>query len=424
MGLLDRIKSGWNAFKGMEQRLDQPYSYGIGYGSRPDRTRLHFQNERSLVGAIYSRIAVDVAGINFSHVRLDDNGRFKEPMDSGLNDCLTLEANIDQTPTAFKIDAVLSLCDKGHIAIVPVDTSYNPLSTGGYDIYTMRVGEVVQWYPRHVDILLWNDRLGEKKVIRGVPKDMVAIVENPLGSIMNEPNSTLQRLIRKLNILDAIDEQAGSGKLDIIIQLPYMVRNETKRQQALDRKHDLEEQLQDSKYGIGYIDATERITQLNRPAENNLLATITYLTNMLYGQLGITEEILLGTADEQAMLNYYNRTVEPIVRAITEEMHRKFLTKTARRQKQAVIYFRDPFKLVPVSMIAEISDKFTRNEIATANEIRGLVGWKPVADPKADQLRNANLSEPANQLEEEKDALPKDENKQIEEKEGVRQDEA
>ena len=391
----DRLMHAWNAFT----NKDPTYlmrSQGLGYGSsnRPYRQRFTRGNEKSIVNAIYNRIAMDVAAITINHVRLDDNGRFKEAIDSKLNSCLTLNANIDQTGRAFIQDVVMSMLDEGVVAIVPVDTTLNPELTSGYDIESMRVGRIVEWYPRHVKINLYNDRVGEKQDIT-LPKDVVAIVENPFYSVMNESNSTLQRLIRKLNLLDVVDEQSSSGKLDLIIQLPYVVKTPARRQQAEERRKMIEDQLADSKYGIAYADGTERITQLNRSVENNLLKTVEYLTNMLYGQLGISEAVMNGTADEKETLNYNNRTIEPIVSAIVDAMKWKFLTSTARTQKQSIMFFRDPFKLVPVENVAEIADKFTRNEIMTSNEFRQVIGMKPSDDPKADELRNANISEPA-----------------------------
>lgn len=392
MALVDRIRRGWNAFTNLKEPV--PFeNYGATYSSiMSDRTRPRFVNESSIVGSIYTRIAIDVSDAEFWHVRTDENGRFENDMESGLNECLTKRANIDQAARAFRLDMALTLCDKGVIAIVPVDTSTDPTKSNSFDIHSLRVGEILEWYPRHVKVRVYNDRNGKKEELI-LPKASIGIVENPLASIMNAPNSMLKRLIRKLHLLDAIDEQSGSGKLDIIIQLPYTIRSESRKQQAEERRKNIEYQLRDSKYGIAYADATERITQLNRPAENNLLNQITYLTNNLYSQLGLSEEVLNGTADEQTMLNYYTRTVEPIVEAIGQEMNTKFLTKTARSQRQKIMFHRDPFKLVPVNQIAEIADKFTRNEILTSNEIRGMIGYKPVKDEKADQLINSNLSQ-------------------------------
>lgn len=393
MGLLDRLAHAWNAFKQLEEpNYRAPTYVNLGYSStqRPDRMYFTRGNERSIVTAIYNRIAIDVASIDIKHVRVDENERYIENINSGLNNCITLEANKDQTARAFIQDIAQSLFDEGCIALVPVDTDVDP-ELQSFDVITVRVGKITQWYPNDVRIEVYNDRIGYKQEIL-MPKSKVAIIENPLYSIMNSPNSTLQRLIRKLNILDAIDEQSGSGKLDLIIQLPYIVKTDTRRQQAEKRRKDIEEQLSGSKYGIAYTDGTEKITQLNRPVDNNMLNQITYLTSMLYSQLGITDTILNGTADEKTMLNYMNRTVKPIVGAIVDELNRKFLTKTARSQKQRIMYFLDPFSLVPVTNLAEIADKFTRNEIMSSNEIRQIVGLKPVSDPKADELRNKNLN--------------------------------
>lgn len=378
---------------------------GMGYSYRPDRPRLSRGNERSIINSVFNRIAIDVAAIDIKHVRLDKNDSYVETIEDGLNNCLTMEANIDQTGRAFIQDIVMSMLDEGVVAAVPIETSENPNLTDSYDIYTMRTAKIVDWRPQHVKLRLYNDRTGRKEEIV-LPKRRVAIMENPLYSIVNEPNSTLQRLIRKLNLLDAIDEQSGSGKLDLIIQLPYVVKSETRKKQAEDRKRSIEDQLVNSKYGIAYTDGTERITQLNRPVENNLMKQIEYLTSMLYSQLGITKEIMDGTADEKTMLNYNNRTIEPFLSTIVEEYRRKFLTKTARTQHQSIKFFREPFKLVPVSELAEIADKFTRNEIMTSNEVRQTIGMKPSNDPKADELRNKNLSEPAsNEKNEEPDFI-------------------
>lgn len=391
----DRLKNAWNAF----MNRDPPYEYrdiGMVSNYRPDRIRLTRGNERSMVTAIYNRIAVDCAQITIEQARLDKNGRYIESVKSGLNYCLKTEANVDQTGRALIQDIVMSMFDEGCIAIVPVDTTYNPYLTDAYDIRTLRVGKIVQWHPNHVRVRVYNERTGFYEEVT-LLKSMVSIVENPLYSIMNEPNSTLQRLIRKLNLLDVIDEQSGSGKLDLIIQLPYIVKTEARRLQAEERRKNIEMQLANSKYGIAYTDSTEHITQLNRSVDNNLMNQIEYLTNMLYSQLGITKEILEGTASEQVMLNYYNRTIEPIVSAIVLEMNRKFLTKTARSQGQSIVFFRDPFKLVPINQIADVADKFTRNEIMSSNEIRQIVGMKPVDDAKADELRNKNLNAQENQ---------------------------
>lgn len=392
LSLSSRFKNAWNAFRNRAPTM-MSQNIGSGYSYRPDRFRLTRGNERSIVTSVYNRIALDVAAINIQHVQLDDEGRFLNVIKSGLNECLSLEANLDQTGRAFIQDVVMSMMDEGCVAIIPVDTDDDPDDTKGYQILSMRVGRIRDWYPRHVRVEVYNENTGRKQEIV-VPKDTVSIVENPLYAVINEPNSTMQRLIRKLNLLDAVDEQSSSGKLDLIIQLPYVIKSEARRQQAEKRRKDIEQQLSGSKYGIAYTDGTERITQLNRSLENNLMKQIEYLTSMLYSQLGITQSILDGTADEKTMLNYYNRTIEPIISAIVDEMKRKFLTKTARAQNKSIMFFRDPFKLVPVADLAEISDKFTRNEIATSNEIRQVIGWKPSADPKADELRNSNLSEP------------------------------
>ena len=391
MGFMDRIQRGWNAFRNRDPTTEYRDT-GLGYAYRPDRVRFTRGNERSIVTSVYNRIALDVAAINIQHVQLDDNNRFTNVVESGLNSCLNLEANIDQTGRAFVQDIVMSMFDEGCVAVVPVDTTQDPEITDSYDILSMRTGKILEWKPRHVKVRVYNDRTGMKEDIL-LPKKQVAIIENPLYAVINEPNSTMQRLIRKLCLLDAVDEQSSSGKLDLIIQLPYVVKTEARRQQANDRRKQIEEQLTGSKYGIAYTDGTERITQLNRPVENNLMKQIEYLTSMLYSQLGITQAILDGTADDKTMLNYYSRTIEPIISAIVDEMKRKFLTKTARSQKKSIMFFRDPFKLVPVNDIAEIADKFTRNEILSSNEIRQIVGIMPSKDPKADELRNKNLSE-------------------------------
>ena len=393
MGLKNRLQHAWNAFA----NKDPTYSSGYGsYSYRPDRPRFSRGNERSIVTAVLNKISMDCAAINIEHVRLDDNNRFVEVMNTGLNKCLTLEAKLDQTGRAFIQDAVMALMDEGCIVIVPVETTLNPNISGGFDITNMRVGKVLEWYPDKVSIRVYNEKTGQKQDIV-MPKNTVSIVENPLYAVMNEPNSTMQRLIRKLNILDAIDEQSGSGKLDLIIQLPYLVRSQQRRQQAEERRKAIEDQLSNSKYGVAYTDGTEHVTQLNRSVENNLMSQIEYLTSMLYSQLGITQSVMDGTADDKTMLNYYNRTIEPILSAIVDEMKRKFLTKTARSQKQSIVFFRDPFRLVPVADLAEIADKMTRNEIMSSNEIRQIVGMKPSDDPKADELRNKNLSEPTSE---------------------------
>ena len=387
-----RLKHAWNAFT----NRDPTYIYqsvGSGYSLRPDRPRLSRGKERSIVTSIFNRIALDVSGVNIKHCRLDENGRYISDMDSGLNNCLNLEANIDQTGRAFIQDVVMSMLDEGCVAIVPVDTTFNPKNTNSYEIITMRTGKIVEWYPSHVKVRIYNDRIGEKEDVL-LPKKQVAIIENPLYAVVNEPNSTMQRIINKLRLLDVTDEQTASGKLDLIIQLPYVIKTEARREQAEKRRKDIESQLAEGKYGIAYTDGTERITQLNRSVENNLMKQIEYLTNMVYSQLGITQTVMDGTADEKTMLNYNNRTIEPIISAIVDEMKRKFLTKTARSQHQTICFFKDPFKLVPVNDIAEIADKFTRNEIMTSNEIRQIIGMKPSNDPKADQLLNSNISQP------------------------------
>lgn len=393
MGFGERLQHAWNAFFNRDPTYVIRSDTGMSYPYRPDRPRLTGGNERSIITSVYNRIALDVAAITIQHCVLDDNNRYVKTVNSKLNSCLNLEANIDQTGRAYIQDIAVSLLDEGCVAVVPVDTTFDPEVTGSYDIETMRTGKIIDWYPKHVKIRVYNDNTGRKEDII-LPKSSVGIIENPFYAVMNEPNSTLQRLKRKLNLLDAIDEQSGSGKLDLIIQLPYLIKTEARRQQAESRRKDIEMQLAGSKYGIAYTDGTEKITQLNRPVDNNLMKQIEYLTSMLYSQLGITQSILDGTADEKTMLNYTNRTVEPIVSAIVDEFKRKFLTKTARTQKQSIMFFRDPFRLVPVNDIAEIADKFTRNEIMTSNEIRQAVGLKPSDDPKADQLVNSNISQP------------------------------
>lgn len=392
MSFGSRLKHAWNAFTGNIQMNYR--DLGMSYSYRADRPRMSRGNERSIVTSVYNRIALDVAALNVQHVRLDENGRFLSVIDDGLNNCLTLEANVDQTARSFIQDVVISMFDEGSVAIVPVDATTDPNVSGSYDIQSLRVGQILDWYPQYIRTRVYNEQTGRKEDIV-VPKSAVAIIENPLYAVINEPNSTMQRLIRKLNLLDVIDEQSGSGKLDLIIQLPYVIKTEARRQQAENRRKDIESQLSGSKYGIAYTDGTEHITQLNRSVNNNLMSQIEYLTSMLYSQLGITQSILDGTADEKTMLNYNNRTIEPIISAIVDEMKRKFLTKTARSQRQSISFFRDPFKLVPVNEIAEIADKFTRNEIMTSNEIRQVVGMKPSDDPRADELRNKNLSEPS-----------------------------
>lgn len=389
MGIFDVLRHSWDVFRNRE-----PTYYNIGSSStyRPDRIRTFIRNEQSIVTSIYTRIALDVASINIRHCRVDENGRFKEYVNSGLDSCLNLEANIDQTGRAFKQDIVESMFDEGVVAIVPVDTTMDPTKTGSYDIQTMRTGKILEWYPEHVKVQLYNQKTGYREELI-LSKRIVGIIENPMYSIINEPNSTMQRLIRKLTLLDRVDETTSSGKLDMIIQLPYVIKSDSRRKEAEKRKKDIEEQLK-GPYGIAYVDGTEKIIQLNRPVENNLMKQVEYLRNELYSQLGITQEVLNGTADEQTMLNYNSRTIEPIVSAITDEMTRKFLTKTARSQSQTIMFFRDPFRLVPVNNIAEIADKLTRNEILTSNEIRGVIGFKPSDDPKADKLINSNLNQP------------------------------
>jgi putative sterol carrier protein len=399
------LSHAWNVFTNKEQNLKRnapwPFApdsgdvynggyYGAAYGSRPDKVRFRVPNMRTMISSIYTRLSIDVASIDMRHVKLDDKDRYLQDLTSGLNNCLTVEANLDQAARAFRQDIAMTLFDKGVAALVPVDTSINPEESGGYEILTLRVGDIVSWYPKHVKVSLYNEAIAKREEIV-LEKKAVAIIENPLYSVMNEPNSTLQRLLTKLDQLDAIDTQSASGKLDIIIQLPYVIKSETRRQQAEQRRSDIEFQLKGSQYGIAYTDGTEKITQLNRPADNNMMAQIEYLTEMLYGQLGLTEDVMNGTADEKAMLNYWNRTIEPVLTAIVESMRRTFLTKTARTQKQTIAFFRDPFRLVPIENIAEIADKFTRNEIMTSNEMRQVVGMAPHSDPKADKLINSNM---------------------------------
>ena len=404
MGLIERLQHSWNAF----MNKDPTYNHqdvGPGYSYRPDRPRLSRGNERSTVTSIFNRIALDVAALNITHCKVDVNGRFISKMNSPLNNCLNLEANIDQTGRAFIQDLVISMFDEGCVAIVPVETDIDPNVSGSYDILSMRVGKIIEWHPKHVKVRVYNENTGNKEDIL-LPKKTVGIIENPLFAVVNEPNSTLQRLMRKLTLLDLVDEQTSAGKLDMIIQLPYTIKSEARRSQAEARRKDIEMQLTNTKYGIAYVDATEKITQLNRPLENNLMKQIEYLTNMLYSQLGITQSILDGTADEQVMLNYHSRTIEPIISAIVDEMKRKFLTKTARTQNQTITFFRDPFKLVPVNSIADIADKFTRNEIMTSNEIRQVIGMIPSNDPKADELRNSNLNHPGEEVSQSSSPLP------------------
>lgn len=405
-----RIKNAWNVFMNKDPSREFR-DLGASYSYRPDRPMFTRGNEKSIVTSVYNRIALDVSSVAIRHVRLDENGHYLEDINSALNNCLTLEANLDQTSRAFVQDIVMSMFDEGCVAIVPVEADRDPEETDSFKIYSMRVGKIIEWHPRHVRVRLYDDRTGQKKDVI-VSKESTAIIENPLYAVINEPNSTMQRLIRKLNLLDYIDEQSGSGKLDLIIQLPYVIKTEARRQQAEIRRKDIENQLSGSKYGIAYTDGTERITQLNRPVENNLMKQIEYLTSMLYSQLGITTTILDGTADEKTMLNYNNRTIEPIISAIVDEMKRKFLTKTARSQKQTIMFFKDPFKLVPVNDLAEIADKFTRNEIMTSNEIRQIVGMKPSDDPRADELRNKNLNE--SKEDEEIDLTKMQKNKSVE----------
>lgn len=416
---LTRVKNGWNAFWNRD-----PTGYRSidtmrdGYYNRPDRVRYSRGSERTILVSVYNRIALDAAAITINHVKLDKDGRFLEIIDSGLNNCLTLEANINQTGRAMRHDAYASILDEGCVAVVPVETDINPEESGGYKILSLQVGKVVQWFSEYVTVRLFNNAKMEFQDVT-LPKSMVAIVENPFRAVMNEPNSTMQRLARKLSLLDAIDEQSGSGKLDLIIQLPYSIKTDAMRQRAEERRKNIELQLSGSKYGIAYTDGTERITQLNRPLENNLMKQIEYLTSMLYSQLNITQSILDGTADDKTMLNYYSRTIEPIVAAFVDEMKRKFLTKTARTQKQSILFFRDPFKLVPVNDMAEIADKFTRNEIMSSNEIRQSIGLKPSKDPKADQLINSNISQPAEKtkqlIEQTKPSKPEEQSKNLEE---------
>ncbi len=414
MGFRDRLAHAWNAFTDSNRQRDtEQVSYGSSVGSfgiRPGRTRMSVMNERSLISSIYTRISVDAATAVMKHVRVDGDERYTETLKSGLNNCLTVEANLDQGASAFRQDIFSTLLDKGVIAIVPVDVDVDPTRSGGYDIKTLRVALILDWYPEHVRVEVYNEKRGRRQELI-LPKRVCAIVENPFYNVMNEPNSTLQRLIRKLTLMDTIDEASGSGKLDIIIQLPYTVRTDTRRAEAEKRRTDIEMQLKGSTYGIAYADSTEKITQLNRPAENNILKHIEYLTDLLYGQLGMGKGIFDGTADEAAMLNYHNRTIEPLLRAVSEAMIRTFITKTGRSQGQTVMYFRDPFKYVPISQIAEIADKFTRNEIASSNEIRGAIGWTPSKDPKADQLINSNMpqpTEPVAELTEQPETAPGD----------------
>lgn len=387
-----RIRRAWNVFKNRDPMTDMSWRLGYGDSQRADRVILSSNNEKTIVNAIYNRIALDVASLKFRHVRLDENERFKEEMSTGLNEVLKTEANLDQSGRAFVHDMVLSMIDEGVVAAVPVETTDDPEVSSSYDILQMRVGPIVEWYPQHVKVRLYNSVTGQRQEFTFRKRD-VAILENPFYAVMNAPNSTLQRLIRKLRLLDVIDEQAGSGKLDLIIQLPYTIRSEARQQQAEVRRKSVEDQLAGNKLGIAYIDSTEKVIQLNRSVENNLLKQVEYLTSMLYSQLGFSQGILDGTADEQTMLNYQNKTVEPLASTITDEFKRKFLTKTARTQGQSVMFFTEPFRITPVSQIAEIADKFTRNEILTSNEIRQIIGIKPSDDPKADELHNSNLNQ-------------------------------
>ena len=391
MGIGERLQHAWNAFFSRDPTTNYR-EFGMSYSYRPDRPRLTRGKERSILTSVLNRMAMDAASIEIRHVKLDDNDRYVETIPSGFNNCLTVEANIDQTGRAFRQDIYMSMMDEGCVAIIPVDTSFDPEVTGSYDIDTMRTGKILEWRPSTVKVRAYNERIGQQDDIV-VLKKTTGIVENPFYAVMNEPSSTLQRLVRKLNLLDAVDEQSGSGKLDLIIQLPYVIKTDARRQQADKRREDIEKQLSGSKYGIAYTDGTERITQLNRPAENNLMKQVEYLTSMLYSQLGITQSIMDGTADEKTMNNYYNRTIEPLVSAVVDEMKRKFLTKTARSRMQSVMLFRDPFKLVPVTELASIADTFTRNEIMSSNEIRHIIGLKPSKDPSADELRNKNLNQ-------------------------------
>ena len=398
MGLRDRLSHAWNAFIDSNKQVEKSEYTGAGsygsYGVRPGRIRMSINNERSLIASLYTRMAIDASSIVLRHIKQDSNGRFASTMNSGLNRCLNIEANLDQGASAFRQDMFMTLYDKGVIGIVPVDVDVDPSQTGGYDIKSLRVGEIVDWYPDRVRVRVYNEKTGRKEELV-LPKRIVAIVENPFYSVMNEPNSTLQRLIRKLNLLDAIDEAAGSGKLDIIIQLPYTIRTDARRNEAEKRRTDIEMQLKGSTYGIAYADSSEKITQLNRPVENNMLKHIEYLQNLLYSQLGLSSKIFDGTADEAAVLNYYNGATEPVIRAVIEAMVRTFISRTGQTQGQTIMMVRDPFKTVPVSQIADIADKFARNEIATSNEIRSVIGWLPSDDPKADKLMNSNMPQPA-----------------------------
>lgn len=410
-----RLQHAWNAFFNKDPTVVYR-DYGPGYASRPDRTQLSRGNERSIVTAIYNRIAVLVSMVDIKHIRLDQDGRYIEDIASDMNECLTTSANIDQTGRAFIQDVVTSMLDEGCVAVIPVDTTFNPEKTGAYDIQSMRTGKILEWHPETIRVRVYNEKKGEKEDIF-VPKKIAAIIENPFYAVMNEPSSTLQRLIKKLNLLDVIDEQSGSGKLNMIIQLPYVIKTEARRQQAENRRKDIEDQLANSKYGIAYTDGTEKVTQINRAVENNLMSQIEYLTSMLYSQLGINQAILDGTADEKTMLNFMNNTIEPILVAITEEMNRKFLTKTARTQGQKITFFDDPFRLIPVNQVAEIADKFTRNEIMTSNEVRQKIGMKPSDNPRADELRNANISESKQQFAQDQQFVKSEEEEKLRQEE-------
>ena len=418
---LSVIKHAWGLFTNTNNKNPTVKPEGSSYTISPTRPRFTRGNERTIVTSVYNRIAIDASNIDIMHVRLDDEGRFKEPIKSNLNNCLTVEANIDQSSRAFMLDVVISLLDEGCVAVVPVKTTLNPNNTESYDIEELRTGRIVEWFPKHVMIRLYNDETGMYQDVT-LPKSQVAIIENPLYTIMNEPNSTMQRLIHKLSLLDIIDEESSSGKMDLIIQLPYIIKNDTKRSQAEERRKQIEDQLRGSRYGVAYIDGTEKVTQLNRSVENNILKQVEYLTNLLYSQLGLTQTIMDGTADENAMNNYYNRTVEPVVSAIIDEFHRKFLTKTARTQGQAIMFFRDPFKLMSVTSIADTADKFTRNELLSSNEFRQIIGRKPSTDPKADMLLNKNISHAPEEMDgyDKKNQNEKSNNKEKEDLENVK----
>ena len=418
---LSVIKHAWGLFTNTNNKNPTVKPEGSSYTISPTRPRFTRGNERTIVTSVYNRIAIDASTIDIMHVRLDDEGRFKEPIKSNLNNCLTVEANIDQTSRSFMLDIVISLLDEGCVAVVPVKTTLNPNNTESYDIEELRTGRIMEWFPKHVLVRLYNDETGMYQDVT-LPKSQVAIIENPLYTIMNEPNSTMQRLIHKLSLLDIIDEESSSGKMDLIIQLPYIIKNDTKRSQAEERRKQIEDQLRGSRYGVAYIDGTEKVTQLNRSVENNILKQVEYLTNLLYSQLGLTQTIMDGTADENAMNNYYNRTVEPVVSAIVDEFHRKFLTKTARTQGQAIMFFRDPFKLMSVTSIADTADKFTRNELLSSNEFRQIIGRKPSTDPKADMLLNKNISHAPEELDgyDKKNQNEKFNNKEKEDLENVK----